>query len=169
MQAGTGGRAPFTLGGNAAPTTGGTATQGGKLTADVVGGMSTLMGGRSMVVDGPGDSPTVRFPVTPTNMRLKMSPPRSSRAVAPELHNTSTTTHNAAAAAADWCVIFMLTNTKLFSCSCTMWAATWQTEVEGHRSVLLLQGSWSVASGKQAIIWRGSSVDWWVRNDSPPG
>ena len=124
MQAGTGGRAPFTLGGNALLPTGGTATQGGKALA-VGGMMSITMGGRATVVDGPGDPSTVRFraaapapfarspgmlcrspvilgvKVTPPKMRLKMSLPRSSRAVAPELHNTTTTTHNAAAAAAD--------------------------------------------------------------------
>ena len=126
MQAGTGGRAPFTMGGSAPPaTTGGTATQGGKAALFVGGMMSTTIGGRATVVVGPGAFPsTVTFPaaapapfatspvlcrtpvpwgstVTPPKMRSKMSPSRSTRAVPPELHSTSTTMHSAAAAAAD--------------------------------------------------------------------
>ena len=124
MQAGTGGRAPFKLGGNAPPLTGGTATQGGKALG-VGGMMSITMGGVGTTVVGPGDPPRVRFPaaapapfatspgvffsspeiltgiVTPPKMRSRMSPSRSSRAVAPELHNTITTMHRAAATAAD--------------------------------------------------------------------
>ena len=151
---GMGGRAPFTLGGNASATTGGRATQGGKATGDVGGRMR--MGGRPR--------------------RLEVSTPRSSRAVAPELHNTSTTTHNAAAAAADWCVIFMLSNTEhssVVAALCEQQRISRRMEVEGHRSVSLdLAGQLINCLGKASDHMAGLEWVWndeWVRNGSPPG